>query len=68
MGQDSSFKWHVKKGEVMAKCIYCGANTIMHVNGNPVCIKCDKTRNNTEKPTLKSPNRETEIVTKKEVA
>ena len=25
----------------MAKCARCGAETILHVNGTPVCTDCD---------------------------
>ena len=26
----------------MAKCVHCGAETILHVNGVPVCTDCDR--------------------------
>lgn len=26
----------------MAKCTLCGAQTILHVNGVPFCVDCDK--------------------------
>lgn len=26
----------------MVKCSRCGAQTILHVNGVPVCVDCDK--------------------------
>jgi hypothetical protein len=27
--------------EVMGKCTQCGADTILYVNGIPLCVKCD---------------------------
>jgi len=27
--------------EVMGKCSQCGADTILYVNGIPICLKCD---------------------------
>ncbi len=37
----------------MAKCVYCGEETILHVNSVPVCINCDelpKTLSKDKKP------------------
>ena len=53
----------------MAKCIHCGADTILHINGNPICVACDERKNNPEKPILKAklPTPETQK-TKKNVA
>ena len=28
----------------MAKCHVCGAETQLHVDGRPVCVRCDKMR------------------------
>jgi len=25
----------------MAKCVFCGAETILFVSGEPVCVECD---------------------------
>jgi hypothetical protein len=29
----------------MARCVRCGADTILFVNGTPVCTKCDDEEN-----------------------
>jgi len=42
----------------MAKCLYCGADTILHINGIPVCVECDEKRNNSPKPLLTAMDRE----------
>lgn len=42
----------------MAKCLYCGADTILHINEIPVCVECDEKRNNSLKPLLKAADRE----------
>lgn len=26
----------------MAKCYLCGAETVLHINGVPICVKCDE--------------------------
>ena len=28
----------------MPRCLICGADTILHVNGTPICMKCDRER------------------------
>lgn len=51
----------------MALCIYCKAETELHINGQPVCIACEKAMSSagnslddrppvTERPTLAGPN------------
>ena len=34
----------------MAKCIYCGAETALHVKGTPVCVSCDAKPKEERKP------------------
>ena len=34
-----------KGGSSMAKCVTCGADTILFVNGTPFCTKCDDQNN-----------------------
>ena len=34
----------------MAKCIYCGQATMLHINGVPVCIECAKGLEEGRKP------------------
>jgi hypothetical protein len=29
----------------MARCVKCGADTILFVNGTPICTKCDDEEN-----------------------
>jgi hypothetical protein len=28
----------------MTKCVFCGTETVLHVNGVPMCLKCDQQR------------------------
>jgi hypothetical protein len=28
----------------MEKCVYCGAATLLLVNGTPICVSCDEKR------------------------
>jgi len=34
----------------MEKCVKCGADTILRVNGVPVCVDCDQKRSSGELP------------------
>jgi len=34
----------------MATCVYCGAETKLHVTGRPVCANCDETTQQGKKP------------------
>jgi len=36
----------------MHKCVLCGADTILFINGLPICVECDEER---EKKTLQYP-------------
>jgi len=40
----------------MANCVYCGADTILYVNGRPVCVRCSDEIDAGRKP----PSRETQ--------
>jgi hypothetical protein len=42
----------------MADCTYCGAETILQVNGVPVCVQCDKRLSEPDPETRKPPARE----------
>jgi hypothetical protein len=41
------FSW--ERGNAMAKCALCGAETILFANGAPICVSCDKERS-TQQP------------------
>lgn len=34
----------------MEKCVYCGTDTMLRVNGVPICVKCDAIREAGGKP------------------
>lgn len=34
----------------MAKCVQCGAATVLYVNGVPLCTDCDYRRERQDKP------------------
>jgi hypothetical protein len=51
---------------MMAHCVKCGAETIMFVQGVPICVACDeipgmKQRLTPPKPTAKEERKEAEI-------
>jgi len=31
-------------GRAMHKCVLCGADTILFINGIPICVECDEER------------------------
>lgn len=37
----------------MAKCVYCGTETALHVGGIPVCPRCDKIDREDKPPKVK---------------
>ena len=46
---------------VMAKCVYCGADTILYVDNRPVCIECSDLIDAGKKP-KKRPAEKIEMV------
>lgn len=35
----------IERTPAMARCVKCGADTILFVNGTPICTKCDDEEN-----------------------
>jgi hypothetical protein len=53
---------YVSNSNPVSKCAYCGAPTVLHMNGVPVCIECDEKRTreveNPKKPAQSEPTNE----------
>ena len=41
------------RGVPVAKCRYCGADTILYVNGAPVCVNCSNLIDAGKKPPVR---------------
>lgn len=41
----------------MPKCAYCGSDTILQINGVPICLKCDEEIKHKKKPIQSEPSK-----------
>jgi hypothetical protein len=56
--------WYAQsaKLQAMQKCAICGADTILMVGGTPLCLKCDRSRSESDQtPAKKDSNKEGSI-------